>query len=185
MVCAAGCGGAPASKPENTARAPDKIDVISEALVYQIADGKLLAERFIDPRKHVVHYINVPGAAADFGPQPGHVPFTNDKLCGAAAATTATAYIKQMVAHEKQLLESANDLPDYKLTCHGVDSPKGSVECRVRNGGEYDQDFAVYFVPDPDRGFRLAALFSFEGGAQPQHDYDALEVALAAPSPCK
>ncbi len=174
--------------------APDeKPEVIVEDLLREIASGKVSAKRFVDPKRGVVERISMPGGSDKPSPE------IKKRSCNDARAT---AYIKSMVAaetkgkadelHQISCLNefAAKDDPDFGSDEMG-ETPAGAVPMKQvtcvagPGGGEYDEIFHVVFVPDAERGFRIAAVVSTEQGANTGKLWFEVATEIASPKPCK
>lgn len=181
-------------KATGIASATEKPEVITEDLVRAIGTGKVDVQRFVDPKKGLVERITLPGGADK------PVPEVKKRLCGDKAATRAAAYIKQMV--EREATDQKDEI--HGITCGNAfvdqddpnfgsdemgDAPKTvpmkHASCWTQTAGEYDEIMHLEWVPDAERGFRLAAIVSTEGGAINKTLWFEVATEMASTKPCK
>ncbi|MEO8703792.1 MAG: hypothetical protein ABI867_27325 [Kofleriaceae bacterium] len=173
----------------------EKPEVITEELLRAIGTGKTPIKRFIDPKLGVVERIHMPGATDKPNPD------IKRTLCGATAETDTAKYLKTAVdaeaAHKSddyaQLVcwnEFADkDDPDFGADEMG-DKPAGAVvmkhvTCGTTSAGEYSEIAHVVWLPDAERGMRIAAIVSTEGGAITGKLWHEVATELKAAKPCK
>jgi hypothetical protein len=63
--------------------------------------------------------------------------------------------------------------------------PMKHVTCGGMGAGEWSEIRHVEFVPDADRGFRIAAIVSTEGGAITGKLWHEVATEMKAAAPCK
>lgn len=177
--------GAPGEKPE----------VVVEDLLRAIATGKLASKQFIDPKYGVIERISMPGGSDK------PVPPVKRTLCRAAAETRTTEYVKAMVdADAKNKADDVSqitcrnefaDKDDHEFGANEMgDKPSGAVPmkqvtCGTSSAGEWSEIAHVVWLPDADRGFRIAAIVSTEGGAITGSLWHDVADELKHAKPCK
>ena len=175
----------------------DKPEAIGENLVRAIGSGKAAAKRFIDPKRLVIERIAMPGGGDN------KLPEVDKTLCGDAAERRVTAYLKAMVdaeanADAKNLddgsrIHCSNEFADTDDPEFGANEmaekppaavPMKQVTCWAGEG-EWNEISHVVWLPDAERGFRIGAIVSTEGGANTGMLWHEIAVALKAAKPCK
>jgi hypothetical protein len=171
----------------------DKPEVIVEDLLRALAEGKVPASRFIDPKLGVIERIHLPGGSDEPAPE------IKKHRCK-DADKRATEYVKAMVKASgsggdeggmvcNNAFASTDD-PEFGADEMG-DKPGGVVPMKhvtCAGGaaeGEYGEIFHVEWVPDAERGFRIAAIVSTETGATTGTLWADVAKQIKAAKPCK
>ncbi|MBP6845991.1 MAG: hypothetical protein KA201_19690 [Kofleriaceae bacterium] len=163
---------------------PDEVpEVVVEALVAAIAEGKLPAARFVDPAEGYLEHIIMPGAMEK--PDPDVIK----RHCGAKAAarfaddartllreqaegTKDPAYVDHELICSNEFLAAADPTFGARPDPAGGDTPVGGTPwryalCRSGGAGEYDANYELLFAPDATRGVRVVGMLTWEGGMNP------------------
>lgn len=181
-----------AGDPEAAARqgkrtglgAADEVpEVVVEALIAAIAEGKVPAARFVDPAEGYLEHIIMPGAMEKADPD------VIKRHCGAKAATRFTddaktlmreqaegkkdpAYVDHELICSNEFLATADPTFGARPDPAGGDAPVGGTPwkyalCRSGGAGEYDANYELLFAPDATRGVRVVGMLTWEGGMNP------------------
>lgn len=181
--------GSPAEMPE----------VVVEALIAGIAEGKIPAARFVDPNEGYLEHTIMPGAMDKA------VPDVIKRHCGAKAATQfqadATLLLREQAAGKKDPA-----YVDHELICSNefmavadpmfgaagdatgpqvAGTPWKYALCRSDGAAEYDANYELLFAPDPVRGVRVVGMLTWEGGMNPDMVWPAFAKDALKVGACK
>lgn len=163
---------------------PDELpEVVVEALIAAIAEGKVPAARFIDPAEGYLEHVIMPGAMEKSDPD------IIKRHCGAKAAARFTDDARTLI---REAAEGRKDpaYVDHELICGneflaapdpefggrpdpaGGDALVGATPwryalCRSGGAAEYDANYELLFAPDATRGVRVVGMLTWEGGMNP------------------
>lgn len=180
--------------------AGDKPEVLVEALVIAIAEGKVAADRFVDPARGFIEHVILPGAAEVSDPD------VKVRHCGKKAAAALKEYATTMVAKQKEGAKYGPDEADHVLLCDNTylaeDDPEfgGTYDpdtdkttgghklryavCGSSGAVEWDANYELVFVPDDARGLRVVGMLVWESGVN-QVPWSGFANEAVKPGGCK
>lgn len=166
--------------------ADEKPEVATEELMAAMVSGKFAASRLIDPAQGFVRLVTLPGGGEKLTPD------KVTRVCGQKAEKELLDTLEYLVSEKAKAL-------GFELGCGNqylavadaefgkTDSKPGRAQkyatCGAGSPSEYGSNYDLIFVPDAERGLRLAAFLEWESGMNPDLPWAKMAAEMAKTRP--